>query len=77
MHRADCLPQQIDWCRDQQRSALKHMRPVVASIGHGASLAPHTCDHPQCLPENNERWMLDSVAEELEIMYGDPSRMGT
>lgn len=51
------LPQlEIDWCRSQQRDALEHMQPG------------HTCDHPQCCPENNERWLLDAFAEEIELL---------
>jgi hypothetical protein len=45
----------IEWCRGQQLAALDHMKP------------DHKCDHPQCCPENNERWLLDAFAEELEI----------
>lgn len=61
-------PSQIDWCRKQQRAALEHMRPVIVCIGHGAWLMPHCCDHPQCCSENNERWLLDAFAEEIELL---------
>lgn len=55
MRKVDSSEQQIDWCREQQRAAQEHRRPG------------HSCDHPQCHPENNLRWLLDSFAEEIEL----------
>jgi hypothetical protein len=52
----------IAWCRDQQMQAHKHRRKR------------HRCDHPQCTPENNLRWLLDSFAEEIltvEASHGE------
>jgi hypothetical protein len=57
-HRADSS--QIEWCRAQQADALEHMKP------------DHKCDHPQCHPDNNRRWLMDVLAEELEITYVQP-----
>jgi hypothetical protein len=48
----------VDWCREQQRAALEHMSHAE-------------CDHPQCTPQNNRQWLLDSFAEEIEILYGN------
>lgn len=46
---------QIDWCREQQAAALEHLKPG------------HTCDHPQCRPDNNRQWLTDAFTEELLI----------
>jgi hypothetical protein len=55
-HNRDYSQRQIEWCREQQRDAIDHMKHV-----------PGSCGHPQCCPENNERWLLDAFAEEIEI----------
>lgn len=57
----------IAWCRGQQIAALSHMRPAVVSVGHGAALIPHRCDHPQCIPALVRLWCSDCFFEELEI----------
>jgi hypothetical protein len=47
----------VEWCREQQRAALEHMKP------------DHMCDHPQCTPGNLVQWLQDSFAEEIELIY--------
>jgi hypothetical protein len=64
MRRAVCLQSKINWCRDQQRAALDHMRP------------DHSCSHPQCAPENNRLWLMDALAEEIELAYFSGPREG-
>jgi hypothetical protein len=49
----------IAWCRWQQAEAHEHRKP------------DHTCDHPQCCPENNLRWLMDAACEELELLEAE------
>jgi hypothetical protein len=49
------LSELVEWCRDQQLAALDHMKPN------------HRCDHPQCCPSNNQQWLMDAFAEEMEL----------
>jgi hypothetical protein len=56
--RMDSVSPAIAWCREQQAHALSH-------FGH----EPGSCDHPQCTPRNVEQYLLDCLAEEIELTY--------
>ena len=48
----------VAWLHAELAAALTHMQPG------------HCYDDPLCCERNIEQWLLDSFAEELEIIYG-------